>query len=117
MKAVTHLTLNNDPIALDAIIWLEGDWNYTRIYPQGQPMRMSAYTLKWFERQLTSFLRIRKDVMVNPSYVQAVESISSRPRRMRVVLTNGAVIEVTRRRQTFVRRQLMQEELGSEPQK
>lgn len=71
-------------------------------------MRISAYTLKWYERQLTGFLRIRKDVMINPACVCAIESISNRPRRMRVVLTNGEQIEVTRRRQTLVRSQLRQ---------
>ena len=106
MKNTTHLTLNNAPIALDAIIWLEGDWNYTRIYPQGQPMRMSAYTLKWFEQRLAGFLRIRKDAIINPAHVSALEYISTHPRRIRVVLTNGDQIEVTRRRQAFVCRKL-----------
>ena len=102
----THIVLDRQPIALDTILWLEGDWNYTRIYAIDQPVRISAYTLKWYERHLTGFLRIRKDVMVNPAHVLAVERISSRPRRMKVILINGEHIEVTRRRQAFILQKL-----------
>lgn len=91
-------------IALDTILWLEGDWNYTRLYLRNHSIRMSSRTLSWYERQLSHFVRVRKNAMVNPHYVLAVESISSRPRRLKIILTNGQQIEVTRRRQAFVRK-------------
>jgi len=103
----SHLILNNDPISLDTIVWLKGDWNYTRIYAQNQPMRMSAYTLKWFELRLGGFLRVRKDAIINPAHVCALQSIANRPGGILLLLTNGDQIEVTRRRQAFVRRQLI----------
>ena len=93
-------------IALDIIIWLEGDWNYTRIYQQDQPVRISSRTLSWYEKQLAQFVRVRKDAMVNPAYVQTVQTISSRPRRLGITMSNGQHIEVTRRRQAFVRKHL-----------
>lgn len=95
-------------IALDTILWLEGDWNYTRLYLLNHSVRMSSRTLSWYERQLIDFIRVRKDAIVNPLYVQTVESISSRPRRMKIVLITGEHIEVTRRRQALVRKRFKQ---------
>lgn len=106
MKSVLNtIRCDKQAIALDAILWLEGDWNYTRIYQYNQPVRVSSRTLSWYERQLTTFVRVRKDVMVNPAHVQGIESISSRPPRLKIILSNGEQIEVTRRRQAFVRQQ------------
>ena len=106
MEAVSYICCDKQRIELDAIVWLEGDWNYTRIYQQNQSANLSAYTLKWYERQLAGFVRIRKDAIVNPRHVCGLESISSRPRRLRIILSNGEQLEVTRRRQPQVRQQL-----------
>ena len=89
MPSLTHLRCDKQSLALHTIIWLEGDWNYTRIYQQDQPVRLSAYTLKWYERQLADFIRVSKDAMVNPLHIQALQPISSRPRRLRLLLSNG----------------------------
>lgn len=106
MESVLNtIRCDKQAIALDTILWLEGDWNYTRIYQHNQPVRVSSRTLSWYERQLTTFVRVRKDVMVNSAHVRAIESISSRPPRLKVTLSNGEQIEVSRRRQAFVRRQ------------
>lgn len=106
MDIVTYICCDKQRIELDAIVWLEGDWNYTRIYQLNKPVSLSAYTLKRYERQLAGFVRIRKDAIVNPLYICAMLKISSRPRRLKIVLTNGEQLEVTRRRQAIVRIQL-----------
>lgn len=100
---MSHIICDKKPIALHSIVWLEGDWNYTWIYPYNQPAQLSSYNLKWYEDQLTGFLRVSKRAMVNPVYICAIERISSRPRRLRLILVSGEHIEVTRRRQAFVR--------------
>lgn len=105
MEAISYICCDKQRIDLDAIVWLEGDWNYTRIYQQNQSASLSAYTLKWYERQLRNFVRVRKDAIVNPIHVCGIQSISSRPRRLKLFLSNGEQLEVTRRRQTEVRRQ------------
>lgn len=104
MNNPNSVRCDNQDLALHTIIWLEGDWNYTRIYQQNQPARLSAYTLKWYERRLTDFIRVNKDAMVNPLHVRALQPISSRPRRLNLLLTNGEEVEVSRRRQGHVRR-------------
>ena len=104
--AITYICCDKQRIELDTIVWLEGDWNYTRIYQLDKPVSLSAYTLKRYEQQLAGFVRIRKDAMVNPLYICALLRISNRPRRLKIVLTNGEQLEVTRRRQTIVRLQL-----------
>lgn len=106
MNALSFICCDKQRINLDTILWLEGDWNYTRIYQQDHPVSLSAYTLKWYERQLVDFVRVRKDAIVNPLHVCAIQRISSRPRRLKVILSNGEQVEVTRRRQAFVRKQL-----------
>lgn len=99
-----HIICDKKRIELSSILWLEGDWNYTRIYQQGESVYLSAYTLKWYERHLTEFVRVRKNAIVNPLHVRALKSISSRPRRLQLILSNGELVEVTRRRQAMTRR-------------
>ena len=101
---MSHIICDKKSIALNAIVWLEGDLNYTWIYPYNQPAQLSSYNLKWYESLLTNFIRIRKDAIVNPLQVQALHSISSRPRRLKIVLSTGEQLEVSRRRQAFVRK-------------
>lgn len=101
---VNHVRCDGQLIAHESIVWLEGDWNYTRIHRQNELTHLSAYTLKWYEQLLTSFVRVSKDAMVNPQHVQSVISLSSRPRRLQLILSNGEQIEVARRRQAETRR-------------
>lgn len=105
MNNLTFILCDREKLDIHTIIWLKGDWNYTWIYQQGQPVRVSAYTLKWYERNLSGFIRVSKGAMVNPMHVRGLQPISSRLRRLRVLLSNGEELEVTRRRQAMVRRQ------------
>ena len=93
-------------IAQTSIVWLEGDWNYTRIHRQNNLVHLSAYTLKWYELLLANFVRVSKDAIINPQHVQTMVSLSSRPRRLQLTLSNGETIDVARRRQAETRRRL-----------
>ena len=106
MESFNFIYCDRQRISLNSILWLEGDWNYTRIYQQDQQVNLSSYTLKRYERQLAGFVRVRKDAIVNPIHVCTIQRISRRPCRLILVLSNGEQIEVTRRRQNFVRQQL-----------
>lgn len=99
---MTAIRCDGKEIVLSDIIWLKGDWNYTRInYGNNRPV-LSSRTLKWYEENLTDFIRIRKDVIVNPGYVKNIEVVSAHPRKLVVILHNGCLFEVTRRRQSYV---------------
>ena len=114
MKPLSHLICDRQPIALDAIVWLEGDWNYTRIYLQDQPVRLSSYTLKWYEDKLSGFWRVRKNALVNPIHIQELNTLPATTlcvhnrHGLQVVLSNGVQLEVTRRRRVFIRREWAQ---------
>ena len=106
MEKDSCIRCDNQQLALHTILWLESDWNYTRIYQQDHSVRISSRTLKWYERRLMNFLRISKYAMVNPLHVRALQPSSSRPRRLNLLLTNGEELEVSRRRQMYVRQRL-----------
>ena len=101
-----YIFCDKNRIQTSSIIWLEGDWNYTRIYQIDQTIYLSSYTLKWYERILPSFVRVRKDAIVNPLYVHSIQRLSSRPRKLQLMLSDGKLIEVARRRQAMTRRLL-----------
>ena len=105
MENTQFIYCDKQRINLNSILWLEGDWNYTRIYQKNKAVSLSAYTLKRYERQLTEFIRVRKNAMVNPKHVDTIVRISGKPGRLILVLSNGEEIEVTRRRQGLVRKQ------------
>ena len=104
MKDQSFIYCDRQRIDLNAIIWLEGDSNYTRIYQSDRPVRLSAYTLKWYENQLTDFIRIRKGAMVNPQHIVAIQKSETKPKRIEIVLSNEARIEVARRRHTATKK-------------
>lgn len=106
MENINGISVNGQVINKESIVWLEGDLNYTRIHQCDQPAKLSSYTLKTYEQQLNGFIRVRKNAIVNPVYIEKMHATADRPRRLLVILTNGDQIEVARRRQPFARRQL-----------
>ncbi len=85
------------------IVWMEGDWNYTRIHTIHNTTLLSSYTLKCYQQQLPGFWRIRKDAMVNAAHVFSVKRVANDPKKVQVTLTNGVQIMVARRRQFQLR--------------
>ena len=81
------------------IVRLEGQGNYTNLYlsKEQRPLLISS-TLKWFERQLPSFMRISKSALVNPAYIEKV--IKTGPKTIYIQLLDGRQLLVSRRRLT-----------------
>lgn len=77
------------------IIMVEGDGNYSYIhYANGQKVTTS-YTLRRFEERLSDFCRINRKYLVNPSFIERVNSEITGPH---VLLSTGLVISVPRRK-------------------
>lgn len=88
----------------ESILWLEGDGNYTRIHRQQRTPKLMAYTLKRFEERFAYFLRVRRNVLVNPLHIRAWEQSS--PEQLTLSLTDGTTLMTSRRRLSKVRSQL-----------
>jgi two-component system LytT family response regulator len=87
------------------IIRLEGDGNYTHIHmsTQSHPL-LASKTLKYFEGQLTGFIRISKASLINPGYIDRF--IKEGAKNLSLQLTNGVLIRVSRRRMATTLRRL-----------
>jgi DNA-binding LytR/AlgR family response regulator len=93
-----------NPIAIESITWIQGDRNYARIYFSNRPTYLVTQTLKWFDEQLPSFVRIHKSALINPLYVIGFEQEISRAAQ--VLLRTGHRLPVSRRRIDAVRTEL-----------
>lgn len=76
---------------------LEGKKNYTLVHltSKANPLLVSR-TLKFFELQLTDFIRVNKSLLINPVYVDKVIKVSAK--RMVLQLAGGITVAVSRRR-------------------
>ena len=92
----------------DTILWLEGEGNYTRIHRQEQPTSVMAYTLKRFEEHFAEFVRVRRDVLVNPRHIAGVRW-NGNP-KLTIYLSDGTVLTASRRRYRLLAVQLRQQE-------
>lgn len=73
---------------------LEGSVNYTILHYTDGTSEISSYTLKKFEKQLssnTAFVRIHKSFLVNRNFIKEVMKTN-------VVLHSGAILPLARRR-------------------
>lgn len=76
------------------ITHLEADINYTVIYRKCGTKEIVSYTLKRFEKYLStdgSFVRIHKRFLVNKSFIQEVMPL-------KVVMLSGEILPLARRR-------------------
>ncbi len=106
MNRFSRLFLVDQTNQPDTILWLEGDGNYTRIHRLQQPALLSARTLKRFEERLVYFIRIRRDVLVNPRHIQCVRW-NQQP-NLTICLTDGTELTASRRNYKKVVSQLRQ---------
>ncbi|GAB4043215.1 LytTR family transcriptional regulator DNA-binding domain-containing protein [Spirosoma jeollabukense] len=76
---------------------LEGRGNYTAVYLKDKtyPLIVSR-TLKFFEDQLTDFIRINKSTMINPKHVNRV--IREDAKTVSLLLSDGVLKLTSRRR-------------------
>ena len=82
-------------IAIDQILYLEGDINYTSFHFQSQRRTIIAHPLKHFEADLLpwGFLRIHRSYIVNSRFVKSANLLENT-----LTLMDGTVLRVARRR-------------------
>lgn len=93
-------------IAVDDIICLQGEGNYTFLYTRDRKKYLVSKTLKEFEKSLdeSMFVRIHKSHMINLAYVQ--QGVFSSDRQVR--LADGRDVAISRRRMKDIMTQLAQ---------
>lgn len=94
--ATIKLPGDNQPIAVQEIVWLEGDSNYTRVHFQNRKVQLITRTLKWFDDELPDFLRIHRSILVNPVFVRHL--IRRADNTVILQLKDGSKLAVSRRR-------------------
>jgi DNA-binding LytR/AlgR family response regulator len=96
---------------LHQLIHLEGAGNYTLIYllDRVNPLLVSR-TLKYFEQQLSEFIRLSKGILINPKFVSKV--IKKGHKLLFIELSTGAKFLVSRRRIDHVLQQVAKTEMA-----
>jgi two-component system LytT family response regulator len=84
----------------DEIVFLRGSVNYTEFHLTYGRKRMSSYTLLYHENHMEGFLRISKSYLVNPDFI---EKVNSNGRGKEILLKNGMSIKVSRRRKQVLK--------------
>ncbi|MCK8494759.1 MULTISPECIES: LytTR family DNA-binding domain-containing protein [Spirosoma] len=86
----------NKPVQLNTIVRLQGFGNYTWLYRDALKPLLVAKSLNWFEQLLPDFVRVHKSDLINPSFVQTIDSLNART--LELSLYNRQIIKVSRRR-------------------
>ncbi|GAB3894803.1 LytTR family DNA-binding domain-containing protein [Spirosoma agri] len=92
------------PIAIESIVWIEGDGNYARLHFTTGQFYLAAHTLNWFKKQLSGFIRIHKSVLINPAHV--VQFAQTKAKEAQVFMSTGSSLDIARRRIGEVRTML-----------
>ena len=89
-------------IPIEEIIRLEADGNYTFIYKTGEKSFYSAKTLKEYDEILpgSKFLRVHRSHLVNIDHIVSYDKQGS------ISMSDGSVVEVSRRKREFVQETL-----------
>lgn len=79
------------------IVCLEADINYTIFHLNNGKKVVSSFTLKRFEErpEFSHYLRVNRGTLVNPAFIKAIETNG---KTKEVLLFNGQVFNVSRRR-------------------
>ena len=89
-----------DRINLSRLIYLEGFTNYAKLFVEKRTFPdVHCYTLARYEEQLPGFVRIHKKFLVNPVYI---DSISTDRQNGFLLLKDGTILPVARRRYAHV---------------
>ncbi|RIV27140.1 LytTR family transcriptional regulator [Fibrisoma montanum] len=76
---------------------LEATGNYTFIFFRGNPKPiLTSQTLKYFEDQLTDYIRVSKSALINPDFIEKV--IRYDAKTVCVQLIGGHQVALSRRR-------------------
>jgi two-component system LytT family response regulator len=89
-------------VQLDEIIRLQAESNYTHIFLAGNKVFVSAKTLKDYDELLKGhhFLRVHKSHLVNPAHIDSYD------RSGMLQMSDGAKVEVARRKREFLQQAL-----------
>ena len=89
-------------VQLDEIIRLQAESNYTRIFLADKKVFVSAKTLKEYDEILQGhqFLRVHKSHLVNPAHIRSYE------KQGMLIMSDGAEVEVARRKKEFLQQAL-----------
>lgn len=74
-SSAAFLRCDGQMIARDAIIWLEGDCNYTRIHQCSQPTKMSARTLNMLRIYNLLYILLLTSLLVIQTHAQAIRYV------------------------------------------
>ena len=79
------------------IVYLQSDINYTDVHTLDNRKHTSGFTLKILANRITdtNFLRINKGLIINRQYVKEVSSMQ---KEAFVLMTNGTILPVSRRK-------------------
>lgn len=91
------IRISKKDISLNDIVYLESQGNYTMVYLNNNRKELSSRTLQIFEERLKdyNFYRLSRSYIVNTS---AIAWFGSNCKKMSVLLKNGALLPVSRRR-------------------
>lgn len=91
------IRISKKDINLCDIVYLESQGNYTMVYLNNNRKELSSRTLQIFEERLKdyNFYRLSRSCIVNSS---AITWFNSNYKQMSVLLKNGAMLTVSRRR-------------------
>jgi len=100
-------------IAVEDIVYLQGEGNYTSIYLRDKQRYLVSKTLKAFTNQLDDalFVRVHKSTIVNLNYVQVDNFSLSRC----LYLIDGREIPISRRRTKDIELRLHRFRMGNNP--
>jgi DNA-binding LytR/AlgR family response regulator len=84
------------------VVYLEGDGNYTRIYYQSaaEPLQCITVstTLRLWEVQLSDFIRISKQSLINPDHLRRLVQLEDGSKQICAEMSTGHCIPISRRR-------------------
>lgn len=89
--------------SIDDLVFLQAAINYTEFHFLCGKKIISSYTLKYYEKRATHFLRVNNSILINPNFIENVD-IKANP--VLIKLSNGLELAASRRRGVRLRGQL-----------
>ncbi|WP_460962429.1 LytTR family transcriptional regulator DNA-binding domain-containing protein [Spirosoma litoris] len=88
------------------VLYLTGDVNYCYLHLLDGAVLLMARTLKWYAQRWPHFLRVHKQVLINPVYACEFTLAPSLRLPSYLIMSNQARVPISRRRLPLVRHQL-----------
>jgi two-component system, LytTR family, response regulator len=96
------LRIAHQYVAIEDVVMLEGDSNYTKVWLKNGKKILCAKTLKSYQESLQEpfFVRIHKKTVINLHYLLSFDTHNCE----NVSLKTGKTLEISRRRKTHFRK-------------